>query len=208
MRTLLSTLSGLALVVGLFVLGGAVSPVEEPEAAPFSAPRPLPFETPFTGPAHVTEATPTPGPSSIDVPDPLAGESRVAWFGCQPPLADAVCGPLAGPMGVESLIPEDPTSPEDWRPLVAAFFAPDDVERALDVMQCESFGNPDAKNPRSTASGLFQHLASMWPPRAAAAGFAGADVFEPVANVGTAAWLVYEGGGWSHWYPSRHCWGR
>lgn len=90
--------------------------------------------------------------------------------------------------------------------LVFTYFDADDAGRALAVIDCESGGDPDAKNPRSTASGLFQHLASMWPERSVAAGWAGYDVFDPRANVAVAAWLVYEGGGWSHWNASKHCW--
>jgi hypothetical protein len=66
-------------------------------------------------------------------------------------------------------------------------------------------GHP-SRTQRRAASGLFQHLASMWPERSAAAGWSGADVFDPVANTAVAAWLVYDFGGWSHWYPSANCW--
>ena len=99
----------------------------------------------------------------------------------------------------------EPTA-ESWVPLVYTYFEPDDVDRALAVIECESGGDPNAKNPNSTASGLFQHLASMWPERSVAAGWSGHGVFEPEANVAVAAWLVYDGGGWSHWYASVHCW--
>jgi hypothetical protein len=95
---------------------------------------------------------------------------------------------------------------EDWRPLVAVYFAPGDVDQALRIIQCESQGKPTAKNPNSSASGLFQHLASAWAERSAKAGWAGADIFDPTANIAVAAWLVYEGGGWSHWNASRWCW--
>lgn len=90
--------------------------------------------------------------------------------------------------------------------LVELFFEQDDVDRALEIVNCESGGDPFAKNPTSTASGLFQHLASMWEERSRLAGWAGADVFDPVANVAVAAWLTYERGGWSHWNPTRGCW--
>lgn len=93
-----------------------------------------------------------------------------------------------------------------WVGLVEAFFAPADVEQALWVIHCESNGNPNAQNPFSGASGLFQHLPRFWAERSVAAGFAGADIFDPTANVGVAAWLVYDGGGWSHWNPSAYCW--
>lgn len=207
MRSFLSTVLGLALVVGLFVAGGAASsPAEAPSPVARLGNPPLPVAAPFATAEAIAPVPTAPGPAT-PVPEPGADEARVAWFGCAPPRADTVCGPLER-SGPASLVPRRPTDAADWRPLVAAFFAPEDVDRALRVIQCESKGDSDAKNPRSTASGLFQHLASMWPPRASAAGFTGVDVFDPVANVGTAAWLVYEGGGWSHWYPSRPCWSR
>ena len=87
---------------------------------------------------------------------------------------------------------------ERWRPVVDLYFPEDRVDWALRIMECESKGKPDAKNPNSSASGLFQHLARLWPPRAEAAGFAGADVFDPFANIAVAAWLL-ENGGPSHW---------
>lgn len=87
---------------------------------------------------------------------------------------------------------------ERWRPIVDMYFPEDRVDWALRIMECESRGDPDAKNPTSSASGLFQHLARLWPPRAEAAGFGDADVFDPFANIAVAAWLL-ENGGPSHW---------
>ena len=91
---------------------------------------------------------------------------------------------------------------EQWRPLVATYFRPGDVDRALRIMQCESGGDPnimhDFSNPAS-ASGLMQHLGKYWVARSAAAGFAGASIFDPTANVATAAWLRDQPGGWGHW---------
>lgn len=118
----------------------------------------------------------------------------------------AVAGGLDVPFDAHDLVPETVRSIEDWRPLVSQFFEPRHVGRALRVIACESGGRAYASNPVSSASGLFQHLASLWPERAAEAGWAGSDVFDPVANVAVAAWLVYHGGGWSHWSPSRGCW--
>ena len=67
------------------------------------------------------------------------------------------------------------------------------------VIACESGGNPNAKNSGSSASGLFQHLAAKyWVSRSASAGWAGASVFDPEANVAVAAWLQRTGG-WGHW---------
>ena len=75
------------------------------------------------------------------------------------------------------------------------------VDRFLRVMQCESRGNPDAFNASSGASGLMQHLENYWPWRAKMAGFEGASPFDPVANIYTSAWLLFEhrAGGWQHW---------
>lgn len=90
---------------------------------------------------------------------------------------------------------------EAWRPLVAAHFPANQVDYALAVIWCESKGVPTAKNPSSSASGLFQHLARYWPERSAAAGIPGADIFDPTASTIVAAWLVLDapGGGWHHW---------
>lgn len=87
---------------------------------------------------------------------------------------------------------------EEWRPLVARFFPAAQVDKALRVMACESQGNPDARNPSSGAAGLFQHMPQWWASRSQAAGFAGRSVYDPEANVGTAAWL-WSRDGWGAW---------
>ncbi len=87
---------------------------------------------------------------------------------------------------------------ERWRPLVELYFHSEDVEWAMRVMRCESRGDPAAANPRSSARGLFQHLERLWPERAVSAGWPGADIFDPEANIAVAAWLLYEDGP-SHW---------
>ena len=99
---------------------------------------------------------------------------------------------------------------EHWRVLVSEHFKPRDVETALRIIQCESRGDPEAKNPASSARGLFQHLERYWGPtwrgdkirggnRAARAGVGDADIFDPVASTIVAAWLRYKAGGWTHW---------
>ena len=87
---------------------------------------------------------------------------------------------------------------EFWRAVVAEHFGAN-TNRALAVMGCESGGNPNAKNPYSSASGLFQHLATYWPERSAQAGLAGASIWSPSANIAVAAWLSDGGSDWSHW---------
>ena len=91
-----------------------------------------------------------------------------------------------------------PAGVEQWRSLVAAYFPADQVERALRVMECESGGLASAKSRSSSASGLFQHLGKYWVARSAAAGWAGASIWDPTANVAVAAWLARTGG-WGHW---------
>lgn len=71
------------------------------------------------------------------------------------------------------------------------------------VSKLESGWNPEAYHSGSGASGLFQHLAKYWPPRAAGVGMAGASIFDPVAQVkatlslfrsnGLQPWAVWPG---------------
>lgn len=219
MRALISTVTGLALLTAIFLAGGAGFMADEAPTPDTSPARPWPIAAPFTEdlqPLMVRDVLRAPAPPAEPVPlrafeEPAHGQTLNEWFGCDIPHRDAVC--ILREIGIGALVPDEPDHPGDrdaiarWRPLVSQFFEEADVDRALDVIWCESRGDRWAKNPNSTASGLFQHLASMWGDRAPLAGFPTADVYDPVANVGVAAWLVYERGGWSHWYPSESCWG-
>ncbi len=100
-----------------------------------------------------------------------------------------------------------PLPPETVYALVAAYFQPEDVERAVLIVWCESRYDANAVNPSSRASGLFQHIPRFWSERSQKAGWAGADIFDPEANTAVAAWLRYSSGDWKHWYPSQSCWG-
>ena len=91
--------------------------------------------------------------------------------------------------------------------IIALFFAPEDVDLALDVTYCESRWDTRATNASSGAAGLFQHIPRFWAERSVAAGWAGANIYDAHANTAVAAWLVYEGGGWVHWAASQGCWG-
>jgi hypothetical protein len=96
---------------------------------------------------------------------------------------------------------------------VDAFFEPEDKDLILRIVWCESTGYPedtssDAINKSSGASGWFQHLPKFWEERTEAAGIAGAEILDPVANVLVASYLFYHTPQRSgHWYPSEHCWG-
>ena len=93
---------------------------------------------------------------------------------------------------------------ERWRPLVEEYFAPELVDQALAIIACESEGDPSARNPRSSATGLFQFIRRTWATASEAAGFEGSSPLEPEANVAAAAWLVdysLDAGQspWKHW---------
>ena len=96
--------------------------------------------------------------------------------------------------------PPRPLEPAWVRTLVETYFQPEHVEWALRVSYCESHWDASAKNPNSSASGLFQHLARFWEGRSAAAGWAGASIWDAEANTAVAAWLYYKPkGGPGHW---------
>lgn len=96
-----------------------------------------------------------------------------------------------------------PADVEAWRPLVAAWFAPEHVDRALRVMACESGGNPTIRNlAGSSALGLFQFIRSTWDWQAGILGLPTYDQggpLDPEANVRAAANLSRQGADWSHW---------
>ena len=95
---------------------------------------------------------------------------------------------------------------EQWRPLVSSYFSPALVDQALSIIQCESLGDANAYNPYSGASGLFQFLPGTWAVTSVKAGFSGASVFDPEANIASAAWLTsyYQASGRSAW-TAWHC---
>ena len=99
-----------------------------------------------------------------------------------------------------------PADVESWRPLVAAYFPPDRVDQALKVIWCESRGDPSAKNPNSTASGLFQVLRGWWSGEWSTA-IPAFDPFDPEANVAAAAKIAGGPRYWSDWLASKSCHG-
>ncbi len=97
-----------------------------------------------------------------------------------------------------------PADVERWRPLVRRYFPHGRIEEALAVMRCESGGDPQAKNRRSSARGLFQFLSGTWRMVTTARGVGGADPYDPEANIASAAWLVRTSVAagldpWAHW---------
>lgn len=71
------------------------------------------------------------------------------------------------------------------------------LNEMLNVARCETGGTYDAnaRNPSSSASGLFQWLDSSW----AAQGVPGFSVFDPIPNALAAARAVVRDGGWRQW---------
>lgn len=95
-----------------------------------------------------------------------------------------------------------PPAVEQWRSLVSQFFPSSRVEEALVIINCESNGDPNAANPYSGASGLFQFLPSTWATTAPNAGYAGYSALDPEANTASAAWLAnrYQELGYDYWH--------
>lgn len=166
-----------------------------------------------TGGVSTPRATPTPPvTSAAPEPAPTVEEGAATTETAATPTTTAPVAPTTTttPPRPPSLPPV--TSPptvfrpdvERWRPLVATYFPGALLDEALSVMECESKGDPDAQNPSSTASGLYQFIASTWNWASANAGFTGVSVFDPEANIATAAFLVeysVDRGlpAWQHW---------
>jgi len=102
---------------------------------------------------------------------------------------------------------------------IIRYVFPDYLETtALRVAACESTGDHYfgdgynlyvyAKNPNSTASGLFQELSGWWDgSQNNYLGGRAFNPFNPWANTRQALWL-YRSGGWlTHWSASVGCWG-
>lgn len=117
-------------------------------------------------------------------------------FSSEPPSTTTTLDDRRNGVFVRSAYLSEP----DVRTLVAEFFRPEDVNKAVRVAFCESSFNPAAVNPATGASGLFQHLPEHWAERSDAAGWTGSSIFDARANVAVAAWLLYDfPGGWTHW---------
>lgn len=81
-----------------------------------------------------------------------------------------------------------PANQGDWRALVASL--PWDSATAFAIVRCESGGNPNARNPRSSATGLFQILRGP---------------IDAIENV-RLAFRMWQSRGWQPWNASRRCW--
>ena len=97
---------------------------------------------------------------------------------------------------------------EQWRPLVAKYFG-NLADHAMCILNYETgeTGDPNAKNPRSSAAGLFQFLRSTWnkvPTSITGGSYDSGAVYHPEANVAAAAWLQ-QNDGWGQWTVNWRC---
>ncbi len=101
-----------------------------------------------------------------------------------------------------------PLAPTEIRALVEAYFPASEVETALCVSWLESKWNPDAKNPRSSAAGLWQFLQATWDRAADALSlptYAEGGPYDPDNATRAAAWLQARGTGWRQWSVYSSC---
>ena len=80
-----------------------------------------------------------------------------------------------------------------------------DSDLLLKIAECESGLKPDAQNPRSTASGIFQFLTSTFIYYAQAYGLSTDNKNDPEIQAELAARMIRDKG-LSHWNESRDCW--
>lgn len=198
LRTFVAVIVALLIVAGLSILGAL-------PAKAHTVPEIEAWERTWHARWDLTHARAAEdgGLSLVDVAELIA--ERVDFEGRHPWYYDPDWTPPTIRGGAHRGTPAAvPSSVEPWRPLVSAYFRPGDVNRALCLMGYESGGNPNAKNPRSTAAGLFQFLRSTWdqivPASITGGSYASGRVYDPEANIAAAAWLR-DAVGWSSWSP-------
>lgn len=123
----------------------------------------------------------------------LPADAR-AQGGLTPELLDAYRAAIFSPEQVDTPTLTRPERVDGWWSLVAIHFPASEVDTAMEVLACESGGDPDAKNPHSSARGLFQILGG-WADHF---GFPRDDLYDPEINVETAR-RVWDIQGWRAW---------
>jgi G5 domain/Transglycosylase SLT domain/G5-linked-Ubiquitin-like domain len=109
--------------------------------------------------------------------------------------SEAIIAPIAQVVYVGTKYKPAPPPPSDIEAIIRAAAAKYgvDAETLLRVAYCESRYDPLAYNGILGASGLFQIIPSTWRANSVAAGYAGASVWDPVANANVAAWMFSKG---------------
>lgn len=79
---------------------------------------------------------------------------------------------------------------------------------ALKVAKCESGFDPNAKNPKSTAEGIYQFIDSTWAKTLRDMGLPKTtSKYDPKANIEAGIWLMKHEGT-QHWQESKNCWSK
>ena len=90
--------------------------------------------------------------------------------------------------------------------VVSIYFEPEDHAVAYKIIGCESWGVPTAKNPTSTATGLWQFISKTWTWVESKLKISGSPT-DPYLSTRFAAWLFYNTNqGAGHWAESAFCW--
>jgi hypothetical protein len=93
-----------------------------------------------------------------------------------------------------------------WSEVISTYFEPEDHLTAFKIIGCESWGIPTAKNPNSTATGLWQFISSTWSWVESKLNIEGSPM-DPWLSTRFASFLKYKTEqGWGHWSESAHCW--
>jgi hypothetical protein len=124
-------------------------------------------------PEPVLSSSPSPAPTPEPTPAPTPQPA--------PAPATATLRPVPSTGYVETVV----------RAAAAEFGV--NADQLVRVAKCESGLNPLAKNPASTASGLFQFLTTTWAGNGPRLGYGPADVWDPVAASRVAAWMFAHG---------------
>jgi hypothetical protein len=122
----------------------------------------------------------------------------LVWFGLAQP-AEVI---EAIETEIEAVAFEHIADPvERWRPLLEQHFPADEVETALCIIRYESGGDPNADNPRSSATGLFQILAGPWGDHY---GVTETQFRDPYLNIFLAR-DIWRQSGWLAWTTNHLC---
>ena len=124
----------------------------------------------------------------------------IAFAAARPAQADSTdCDVMSGTRLIECVSYESQRvglDAEWWRPMVAFYFEPEDVERAVCLMDRESAGDPEARNTSTGAAGLMQVM-PFWAEKL---GYSYTDLFDPGINLWIARQIRDEQG-WGAWSP-------
>jgi hypothetical protein len=96
----------------------------------------------------------------------------------------------------------------EYQQVVELYFQPQDVERALRIIYCESSGNQYAINKNkngTTDKGIWQFNDMTWKWLSSKFNF-NKSRYNINFSTKMASWLVYNDS-WKHWNSSKHCWG-